>query len=269
MVQNHHENVVVNTNIGIRFWRSSTGTSGYVPFHWHSSIEIVCVFDGRLDFNIEGQLFILKSGQFIIVPSGAVHSVANTPNRAMVFQIPISTLERYLDYPEKVDFKNGQVDLPEYKTIVKLIKHFGEVDIAQTDGYKFDSEIILLKILKIIFTKFARQRSFVASNNQLKNVIIYINQNYQEQLTVNLLARRFGYNPSYLSRIFKEQTGISLLKYIYGVRINRFYQDILKTDRPIKKLMQENGLNNERTARKTFKEMFGILPSALRRQGNK
>ena len=53
------------------------------------------------------------------------------------------------------------------------------------------------------------------------------------------------------------------------MRINRFYQDILKTDRPIKKLMQENGLNNERTARKTFKEMFGILPSALRRQGNK
>lgn len=269
MVQNHHENVVVNTNIGIRFWRSTTGTSGYVPFHWHSSIEIVCVFAGQLEFDIAGQLFTIGAGQFIMVPSGVVHAVANTPNRAMVFQIPLTTIEHYLDHPEKVDFKNGLVDLPEYKTAVRLIKRFGEVDAARMTGYKFDSEIILLQLLKLIFTKFARERPLTVSNSQLKNVIIYINQNYPEQLTVNSLAAQFGYNPSYLSRMFKQQTGISLLKYIYEVKINRFYQDILKTDLPIKQLLVKNGLNNERTARNTFKEMFGVLPSTLRRQKNK
>lgn len=45
----HHENVVVNTSIGIRFWRSEVSTRGYVPFHWHSSIELNYVPKERSD----------------------------------------------------------------------------------------------------------------------------------------------------------------------------------------------------------------------------
>ena len=73
----HHENVVVSTSIGIRFWRSEVNTRGYVPFHWHSSIELNYVPKGRLDYTINGQTVTVTKNQFIVIPSGVVHAVAN------------------------------------------------------------------------------------------------------------------------------------------------------------------------------------------------
>lgn len=95
----HHENVVVNTSIGIRFWRSEVSTRGYVPFHWHSSIELNYVPKGRLDYTINGQTVTVTKNQFIVIPSGVVHAVANQPNIGYVFQIPLRVIEPYIDHP--------------------------------------------------------------------------------------------------------------------------------------------------------------------------
>ncbi len=269
MPETHHENIVINTTLGIRFVRSKVTTSGYVPFHWHSSIEIVCVLHGQLRFNISGHSYTVGANQFIIVPSGVVHDVANTPNKAVVMQIPLPALERYVDHPERVSFKNGCHDLPEYHQIVGLINQFDVVEAQQTTAGRFESEIILLQILKLLFTRMVSRKRLPADNSRIKEVIVFINGHYRQKLTVAMLAKKFGYNPSYLSRMFKEQTEISLIKYIYEVKINHFYQDIIKTDRPISDLLRKNGLTNQRTARETFKEMFGILPNELRRQYTK
>ena len=195
----HHENVVVNTSIGIRFWRSEVSTRGYVPFHWHSSIELNYVPKGRLDYTINGQTVTVTKNQFIVIPSGVVHAVANQPNIGYVFQIPLRVIEPYIDHPERVSF---------------------------------------------------------------------INDHSTEPLSVAALAREFGYNPNYLSRRFKQQVGISLIHYIYLVKLNHLYNDLVNTDTDIRQLFQKNGLTNPRTARKFFREMFGRLPSEVRQQKN-
>ncbi|MCF7523098.1 hypothetical protein L3X07_06575 [Levilactobacillus brevis] len=51
-MRQHHENVISNLDIGIRFYESTVTASGYVPFHWHSSIELVCVLTGQTDLSV-------------------------------------------------------------------------------------------------------------------------------------------------------------------------------------------------------------------------
>lgn len=266
MNSSHHENVIVNTKLGIRFWKSAVDSNGYVPFHWHSSIEIVCVINGKLSFTINGKTYKVEANEFIIVPSGVVHDVTNSPNIAYVLQIPLSALAQYIDHPEQVDFQNGLTTTITYKTIVSLIKELGNLIYSQPLGFRFDSEIVFLQLLKLIFTKLVSKTPLQTSNNRLKDIIIFINKHYYQKLSVNGLAKKFGYNPSYLSRLFKEQTGISLINYIYEVKINQFYQDIINTNIPIKELLLKNGLTNMRTTRKDFKNMFGVLPNDIRRK---
>lgn len=266
MSNEHHENVVVNTNIGIRFWKSVTNASGYVPFHWHSSIEIVCVMKGRLTFHIAGQAYVVNPLEFIAVPSGIVHDVANVPNTAFVLQIPLTVIEPYIDHPENFVFYNGHKDNPAYQQIVKLIEKMGDNQRFQPRAYRFNNELLFIQILKLLFTRLATNQNALTPNSRIKDVIIYVNSHYQQPLTVSSLARRFGYNANYLSRLFKQQSGITLIKYIYEVRINHFYDDLLNSKISVKLLMRENGLSNEHTTRKIFKEMFGCLPNELRQK---
>lgn len=265
MTNQHHENVIVNTTFGIRFWRSDVTNNGYVPFHWHSSIEIVCVMNGQLTFNISGRSYTIHKNEFIVVPSGIVHDVTNSSNSAYVLQIPLTTLTPYVTHPENANFINGQTSSPAYQQIVMLINQLGHDLHYRPAGYRFNCQIVFLQIMKLLFTELRANKQLASDNSRLKDIIIFINDHHQENLTVNQLAQYFGYNSSYLSRLFKQQTGISLIQYVYMVKINQFYQDLLNTNLPIKKLLQKNGLSNERTARKIFKNMFGILPHELRK----
>lgn len=261
----HHENVIVNTNIGIRFWRSKADTSGYVPFHWHSSIEIVCVLHGKLAFTINGQKFIIKNNQFIIVPSGVVHDVTNTPNTAYVMQIPLKVITPYVKHPELTTFNNGWVDNPNYSTALSLIKKFAHLQLAHPAGFRFDSQIAFVSLLKTLFTKLNNPNEQVPNDNNVKQLIIFINDHSTNRITVASLAQHFGYNANYLSRLFKKQVGIPMTNYIYLVKLNHLYDDLIHTDTPIKKLFQKHGLTNPRTARKFFHEMFGKLPIEVRK----
>lgn len=260
----HHENVVVNTNIGIRFWQSTTTTSGYVPFHWHSSIEIVCVLTGQLKFTINGQSFVIQKDEFIIVPSGIVHDVTNRPNTAYVFQIPLKVIKPYISHPELVTFNNSNKNSPAYQRAVTLIKHFGYLQRTHPRSYLFDSQIDFIALLKLLFTMLNNPNAQVPNNDTIKQLIIYINNHYTEKLSVAELAQHFGYNPNYLSRRFKQQMGLSLINYIYVVKLNQFYNELVNSDRDIRLLFKQNGLTNPRTARKIFRKMFGQLPNDVR-----
>ncbi|HAM86390.1 MAG TPA: hypothetical protein DCP87_02315 [Lactobacillus sp.] len=59
--------------------------------------------------------------------------------------------------------------------------------------------------------------------------------------------------------------GITLTEYIYEIRLSRFYDDLLKTNKPINELMDRHGLTNRRTSREQFKKMYGILPHEVRK----
>lgn len=231
----YHENVVVNTNIGIRFWRSAVTTSGYVPFHWHSSIEIVYVLKGQLKFTINGQAFTVASDEFIVIPSGVVHDVSNQPNTV-------------------------------YQRAGYLIRQFGYLQGNHPTAYRFDSQICFISLLKVLFTELNNPDQQVPNDNNIKQLIIYINNHNTEQLSVAGLAHHFGYNSNYLSRLFHQQMGITLMNYIYVVKLNQLYDGLVNSNRDIKALFKQNGLTNPRTARKIFREMFGCLPSDIRRR---
>lgn len=266
MTRQHHENVISNLDIGIRFYESNVTTSGYVPFHWHSSIELVCVLAGQLIFQFDGQAHVIHANQFSIVSSGVIHDVTNTPNRALVLQIPLRFIEQYVAHPEQLNFSTvGLEDTPAYQEVMTLFKRLNHINHERQPGYLFDTGMTVLKMLKTLVLNFTNpDKPIVESSSQLKSIVIYVNEHYREKISVKAVAHQFGYNASYLSRLFKAQTGVTLGHYVYLIRLNNFYRDLIDTDTPVDALMTKHGLTNRRTAREMFQEMYGALPKQIR-----
>lgn len=264
---NHHENVIPNWPFGIRFYYSNVLTSGYVPMHWHSSIEIVCVISGELKFKVNSKIITLHNHEFIIIPSGAIHDVTNQPNQAYVLQIPLSVISPYYPEASLVQFNNTLKDSPSYLKIYNLFSQLGIITQNDSPGNRFDFASKLFMLLKLIFTDFVNDNNNPQPSSPLKSIIIDINSNYQKPISVSHLAKKHGYNASYLSRTFKKEVGISANDYIYMVKLSNLYNEI--KEHPQVKLyeqMTKVGITNQRKARAMFLQMFGMLPKDFRHE---
>lgn len=270
MTRQHHENVVPNIDIGVRFYESDVTTSGYVPFHWHSSIELVCVLQGQLRFNFDGETHVIGPQQFIVVPSGVVHDVTNTPNHAFVLQVPLQFIEPYAAQPDRLNFRLNQVNAAAYQVVVRDFMTLNQLNTQRPAGYLFDFGGVVLDILKTLVTSFTGSTvSTKRITSNLKDLIAYVNGHSDQPLSVHALAQQFGYNPNYLSRLFKNQVGITLVDYIYKIRLNALYHDLLTTDEAISTLMAKHGLRNPRTTRQLFKQIYNRLPHQVRQEREK
>lgn len=267
MIGDKHENVIANLPLGIRFYESKVSTDGYVPFHWHNSIEVLCVLEGTLNLTVDGKLKVVNANECLAISSGLVHDVTNTPNHAFVLQIPLRILNPFVEHPHQLSFNMVREKNPNsYQTMIDSLRRMNETLQKKKQGFLFDAEILFIEILKLLvldFTEPAPLKNRIGTS--IRNMLSYINEHYKENLSVTKLANLIGYNANYLSRLFHFQVGTSLIEYIYRVRLVKFHQALLETDKSIGALMSEFSLNNERTSREMFQKIYKMLPLAARK----
>lgn len=266
MAKEHHESVLINLPLGIRFYESNVDSFGYVPFHWHSSLEILYVLSGKLKLTVDGKEYTIGHNEFIAISSGQIHDVANTPNHAMVLQVPLVVINKFERSPESLNFDVKKNRNPgAYNEIIEMFQELNTALQSKSAGYLYDIEIALMQILKRLVLFFTLPEPLkISFQTSLKDIIIYINEHYKEKITIEQLASIGGYNKNYLSRLFKNITGTTLINYIYQVRLSHFYTAVLHTDTDIHDLMDEYGLKNQRTSRELFKKIYGMLPQEAR-----
>lgn len=270
MPRDNHETVSPNLPIGVRFYESIAKLAEYVPFHWHSSLEVVCVMEGKVTFNIGGNEKTIGPNEFMAVSSGQIHDVSSEPNRAFVLQIPLPVMEKLGIDPKAFDFSAEKKRDPKvYDEIVSLFPKLNQA--LEKKGYSrlFDAEILLMQILKRLMLRFTTPSAVRHADAPLREIIIYINQHYREKLTIEQLASLEGYNANYFSRLFHKLTGMTVLGYIYQIRLSHFYTALIQTDEDINILMDTYGLKNQRTSRELFKKRYGLLPQELRNKNVK
>lgn len=99
----------------------------------------------------------------------------------------------------------------------------------------------------------------------LQNVKDYLDQHYAEKISLDNLAEIFYINKFYLTRIFKEQFGLSVSNYLLSVRITHAKQLLRFSDFSIEKIGQECGIDDSNYFSRIFKRVEGISPGEFRK----
>ena len=94
----------------------------------------------------------------------------------------------------------------------------------------------------------------------------YLEQHYSERITLDDLASRFYINKYYLTRVFKEQYGMSITSYLTSLRITHAKQLLRFTDKTVEEIGLECGLGALHYFSRVFKEVEGVAPSTYRAQ---
>ena len=94
----------------------------------------------------------------------------------------------------------------------------------------------------------------------------YIELHVEEKITLAQLARHIGYVEYYLSRKFKEETGLSVNDYIKIVKIERAKTLLLSTELSIQDICDRLNFGSRSFFAETFKQIAGVPPAAFREQ---
>jgi signal transduction histidine kinase/DNA-binding LacI/PurR family transcriptional regulator/AraC-like DNA-binding protein len=100
----------------------------------------------------------------------------------------------------------------------------------------------------------------------VKQASAYIQQNYTRSFSLEELSETIGVSKSYLSRIFKMDTGISPWDYLNRFRIQKAKELLLLTDESITTIAAEVGYEDVGYFGRVFREIAGCSPRAFRQQ---
>ncbi len=130
-------------------------------------------------------------------------------------------------------------------------------------------EMLANAILNLVYIKLCQRQEMnetVHENTEefIQNIMDYMDEHYKEPLTLQDLGRHFYVSQYHLSHIFKDETGISPMKYMLNRKIGESQNLLMNTDRSIGEISFELGFNDNCHFSATFKKYIGLTPSQYR-----
>lgn len=92
----------------------------------------------------------------------------------------------------------------------------------------------------------------------------YILENYKHRISISEIAKSLALNDKYLSRLFKQKTGQTILQYISDLRLKKAVYLLRETNLPISEIGMCIGFEDVRGFSRLFKKKYGITPSEYR-----
>lgn len=120
-----------------------------------------------------------------------------------------------------------------YQQLIHIIAKLGTIFIRKGRFYKLYIEQLIIDLLFIIGRYIPTVEEdlplLIETDQRILAICEYIEQNYNESITLYQIAEKFDVSVSYLSRKFKQQIGIGFTQYVNQIRLENAKEDLLHT----------------------------------------
>ncbi len=273
-----HEQIHYQTETGTKY--VIYDTDGFFNSnHWHNGLEIEYIISGKITLTIDGTECVLLPGGFAVVNSRTIHSVVcREKSRHLLLQIPYDTLKNNIPDIDIMMFsctcsspEEYTDDLLEVREELESLKQLYEA--PRNDGFLLLFRSIVFRLLYKLVMNFKSsadptlKKKTDKNIERLGNVIRFARQHYAESITLSDAAETIALNREYFARFFRKYMGMTFMDYVFAVRLEHVYHDILTTDYTIGSIADKNGFcHNYKLFVKKFKEQYGCSPAEARRK---
>lgn len=100
----------------------------------------------------------------------------------------------------------------------------------------------------------------------IMEIIEFVEENYTKKISLNMIATHFNINESYLSRVFKMETGKTLIYFINERKMKHAMELLSDPDIMIKEAAYQVGIEDQFYFNKVFKKFYNMSPSEYRKK---
>lgn len=221
--------------------------------HTHDYVEIFYFAGGRADIVTTDQTYHVALYDMIVYPVGTPHSV-----RWQTDQVR-HTYSLGLVAP---GFTPGHtLHLRDTDGTLKWLVE----QIHREYNAKVRDEALALCYAQALLRLIARRTGDApASADPVERVQQFIEENYMQALTLKTLAALLPVSESYLSRVFRRQTGMTCMQYLQQVRVEAARRLLQQTDLSVEAVAGAVGYVSSKHFARVFREAVGQSPRAFR-----
>lgn len=246
--------------------------SGVVRKHWHRSIEIILAQYNPIYLWINGIESKLKKNEIVIINSGEIHGLTTPIKEDMQGCSLLISYTFLRELNPKIDllwFEIGE-NKNAHDKLEKLVLKIQECYDEKGDWYNLMIRSTMYEIIYILFTECAQGKNednvkILKNAEMYKEIITYLNENYQNNIRMSEVAEHFGYNADYFSRAFKNYIGENFKDYLRRLRLYKARKQLIKTDLSITDISVENGFTDCKAFIRDFKNDFEMTPLKYRK----
>lgn len=256
--------------------------------HWHEEFEFGVVLSGELDYYINDTYFRLVKGDCIFVNSNMMHMAKQPGNccGAVMFTIvfPSSLFAGNPGSPVYRKYFQPLIDTRLQGFVVRQDNRNGK---AMVDGlnavYNLDgsSSGYELRCLGYLSTVWDAMVSYIKDadiplpsgkikrpyEKRVKDILSFIHDHYQENLTVEDIARHAGISRNECFRCFKKYVNKKPVEYINEYRLARAARLLRETNDTVTEICIACGFSGSSYFGKLFREAYGTTPLKYRCAG--
>jgi len=234
-----------------------------LPLHAHTKNQFTYVEGGVAYVFTKNKTYIIPARHYVWIPEGMEHFL-KVRNAATVTR----NLYFYTYDDDSSDFYKKMGIYPVNNLLFEMIV-FSENWSGHIE--KKDPEFHFMAAIKNILPQMSIKSLPVAlpttSNIKLRPIVLYLSRNFDQHITIENIASRFGMGERTLSRLFQSTMSISFLQYLKLIRIVKAIELIMQGDHSSTEIAYLTGYKSVAAFSKAFHQLTNIRPSDFGKPG--
>ena len=252
----------------------------------HDFFELCFVLHGEIVLTMEGEAIPLSHGELIFIEPNTEHSYFSengNQSRAFVicFECPshgvrsVSGRKFILNQDREYCLKKIIAESEEtFRTNEKDLLELLSVP-------KFGGQQAIILLIEYLLIDLIRQTSaeknpgivFLNGENFYSDLVElikeYLERNVGKRVSLDDVSKKFNYSRSFICKIFKEETGESIITYFNRIKIEKAKRLLAESDRRASEISELLGFSEPKYFGAIFKKQVGISPAAYREKERK
>lgn len=250
--------------------------SEYVEEHQHEYYELLYVEKGRIDYLLGNEVYNLLPGDILLIPPKTKHkllSFLDNETSRFVLMCSRKFLKKHSTpqtnllticnkainnniYQLKFnDFQKLELEKNLYSISKMMLENSFGIDLLYI--HKFIK--IIITIIDLSIQNDNEEELMYNKNETISRIIKYINDNLSKKIVIEDISNHLALSVSRISHIFKNETGISILKYINKKRL-QLAKDLIQKGESFINISIKCGFQDYTSFFRTFKKEFNITP---------
>ena len=266
---------------------SRYGEKQLAPWHWHEELEFVYIRKGEPEYHVAGASIKLREKEGIFINSNVMHQVINTSQTDRCEYLVFMFRRNFL--AEEGSLLDKKYVLPVIKTnnlqavvlknenilqknILEQLRKTELIEKERQYGYEMqirnafaDMWISFLHMLNVRPEGVKQQ--IPEKEERLKKMLTYIHQEYENELSLEDIAKAAGVSKRECLRCFQEEIHITPFNYLKDYRLQRACIALKNTEDTVTSIAQNCGFNSSSYFGKVFRKSMGMTPYEFRNKG--
>ncbi len=253
--------------------------------HYHDAYEVYYLLEGERDYFIKGRTYHIQKGDLILIDVNELHKTMDAPlsvHERILLNFKKDFLPTQFQNTLQNDlfacFHQGTNLLRLNTTEQDFVRDLLLKMVAENESAQSDSTLYLQILLTELLIFLNRQMTQKSTGNvpfpnpihqKISEIVDYLNDNYQQDLTLGGISERFGISKYYLSRMFKEVTGFTLIEYLNSIRTKQAQKMLRTTALNVTSISENVGFDSITHFGRVFKTITGSSPLQYRKTARK